>query len=130
MALTDKFDMDRVMDSVLQDIDKMIDKNKRPNCVYGRSATVPFDNSRSKYPYLLHDDMNSICGISPTSSVTPNPPSSISCNYFQPTATVYKWPKNGKVEMKDHVFISKDATYRLAQHLIRENWGRDSGLLC
>lgn len=31
--------------------------------------------------------------------------------------------------MKDHVFISKDATYRLSEYLIPERWGRDQVLL-
>ncbi len=36
---------------------------------------------------------------------------------------------NFKIQLKDYVFISKDCTRRLSQHIVRENWGKEYGLL-
>ena len=34
-----------------------------------------------------------------------------------------------KLQLKDHVFISKDCTYRLGQYIVKENWGKQCSLL-
>ena len=34
-----------------------------------------------------------------------------------------------KLQLKQHIFISKDVTYRLAQYIVQENWGREYSLL-
>merc|ERR1712154_681491 len=47
----------------------------------------------------------------------------------QPVFSVFKGEINGRVELKDHVFISKDCTYQLSQYIVPENWGRDNVLL-
>jgi len=36
---------------------------------------------------------------------------------------------DGKLQLKDYVFISKDCTYRLGQYVVKENWGREYSLL-
>jgi len=139
--------MDKVLDSVLEDIDEILTENIPSNpSKYALNAMISLNHCLNNHSYSLLEDINQVIpvlsssssdqsGISPASSVTPSPQAPqketvTSC--FQPQAqptTVYKWPKNGKVEMKDHVFISKDATYRLSQYLLMEKWGRDAVLL-
>jgi len=38
-------------------------------------------------------------------------------------------PNDGKLQLKDHIFISKDCTYRLGQYIVKENWGKQCSLL-
>ena len=41
----------------------------------------------------------------------------------------YEPANPSKLQLKDHIFISKDCTYRLSQHLVREDWGNQCALL-
>ncbi len=34
-----------------------------------------------------------------------------------------------KLQLKDHIFISKDVTYRLGQYIVKENWSKQCSLL-
>eukprot|EP00484_Ammonia_sp_Unknown_P016457 CAMPEP_0197032686 /NCGR_PEP_ID=MMETSP1384-20130603/11300_1 /TAXON_ID=29189 /ORGANISM="Ammonia sp." /LENGTH=422 /DNA_ID=CAMNT_0042462383 /DNA_START=60 /DNA_END=1328 /DNA_ORIENTATION=- len=42
---------------------------------------------------------------------------------------VFTPESNEKLQLKDHIFISKDCTYRLGQYVVKENWGKQCSLL-
>lgn len=46
-----------------------------------------------------------------------------------PNTLRFQVPNDGKLQLKDHIFISKDCTYRLSQHIVQENWGKQCSLL-
>jgi len=63
--------------------------------------------------------MNTMNGLSPSSH-----PRSRGAVHIRFTA-----PNDGKLQLKDHIFISKDCTYRLGQYIVKENWGKQCSLL-
>eukprot|EP01084_Bolivina_argentea_P183400 316471_1 len=100
----DGIDMNCILDIVLDDLEDIL-----------LSAHIPPNTSWST--------TNST--ISPINSTHNN-------GTIHNTNNICKFPgdtDNLKPELKDHVFISKDCTYRLSQYIIRENWGKHGVLL-
>eukprot|EP01084_Bolivina_argentea_P208453 355392_1 len=43
--------------------------------------------------------------------------------------TAFEAANDSKIQLKDYVFISKDCTRRLGGYIVKENWGKEHGLL-
>eukprot|EP01083_Nonionella_stella_P075926 206654_1 len=121
------------MDSVLDDIEQMMmsDTTVAPMQSTPMFAYYnPNNLSTPVYPHLVN--YNS-CSSTSTGCNTPvstvSPISSVKSHSVKVNVSRYKPDNYAKSELKDHVFISKDCTYRLGQYVVKENWGKDGVLL-
>eukprot|EP01084_Bolivina_argentea_P268912 456892_1 len=147
--------MEDILDTVLDDIDHMMSQNVHESTGYQSTSSYSHHpNSMTRSTQCTNQSATShsfesfgghshaMCDIVHT------PPSSSQTSISVTTATTSTsaydamphmdlqcsisrfTPHNGcKLQLKDHIFISKDVTYRLSQYLVRENWGNQCSLL-
>eukprot|EP01083_Nonionella_stella_P312767 1119895_1 len=152
MSICTSPDMTSVLDVVLQDLDNIMATHIPP--VYNYNQHVPFSFHRNTVqPFVSFQpnhqaprtpnrttsysnvncastsvdtrDPNRRTHVSPRTRTNPIS-SAINSHAFM---SVFRPDHPHRVELKDHVFISKDATFQLSRYIAYEEWGRDCVLL-
>eukprot|EP01083_Nonionella_stella_P208514 756654_1 len=143
--------VENILGSVLSDIDQlMFTESNNPSNISSTFNHGPMYGSSQHSSYapicnidkLLMEELptipnnhnnNSPSTISSNSPITPYNNNNI--DHYLPDIhnnvliQTFKPQNKSKLQLKDHIFISKDVTYRLGQYIVKENWSKQCSLL-